>query len=268
MFFNPEEKNIQQLNDSIDELIMIVKERIERWDIPSVRFSTKETFLRLYKYAEESELNLYSIYEDLFRVAYSQRKHILGVMIQVFYFILFESWVPRYDVEKAEKASEVLLRLGLDFLNKDFAITKDCFISIDNLAGDMFEPEILSKEILSGASAFEKMTENPKLRGFVEQLVDWVRINDQYAWDAGIKTYLRDSIQYAEWEQERYDMIIKNFKQKYLLPALEQNINEDIEGYIQFLGELESEGDEDISFPAEELARMILSHEFLRPQNC
>lgn len=187
-------------------------------------------------------------------------------MIEIFNLILFGSWVPSYDIEKGENAARVMLSLGIDFFDKDLAISKDCFVAIDNLAGDMFEPEILGKEILLGASAFQKMTENPELRDFVEQLVDWIRINDQYAWDADVKTYLRDSIQYAEWEQEKYGIHMEAFKQKYLLLALEQNINESIKGYIQFLGELESEGDEDLTFPAEELASLILAYEFLRPK--
>jgi len=260
------EKDYPQVNDLIDELIMLVKERIEKWDVPSVRFATEKLFMKLYKRSEqEGFCELYTVFEDLFNYAYSQRKYILGVMIGVFSIILFGSWVPNYDVEKGEKAAKVMLRLGMDFLDKDLSVSEDCLTAIDNLAGDMFESEILSKEILLGAKAFQESTENPRLQGFVEQSVDWIRINDQYAWDASIKTYLRDSIKYAEWEQEKFEISVENFKQKYLLPALKQNINETTEEYLKFLAELESEGDEDVSFPAEELASMILSYEFLRP---
>lgn len=260
------EIDYRQVNDLVDELIMLVKERIEKWDVSSVRFATEELFIKLYRHSEqEGFCELYTIFKDLFSYAYSQRKYILEVMIDIFSLILFGSWVPNYDVERGEKAAKVMLRSGIDFLDKDLSVSENCLTAIDNLAGDMFEPEIFSKEILLCAKAFEKASENPELENFVEQFVDWIRINDQYAWEAEIKTYMKDSIQYAEWEQENYEINIGTFKQKHLLPALEQNISETTEEYVQFLDELKSEGDEDVTFPAEELSKMILAYEFLRP---
>lgn len=256
-----------EVNDQIDELIMLAKERIEKWDVPSVRFATEELFMKLYKRSEQKGFcELYVIFEDLFNYAYSQREYILGVMISVFSLILFGSWVPDYNIEKGEKAAKVMLRLGMDFLDKDLSVSEDCLTAIDNLAGDMFEPEIFSKEILLGSKAFQKSTMNPKLQDLLDQTVDWIRINDQYAWDDDNKTYLRDSIKYAEWEQENYETSLITFKEKFLLPALEQNISETTQEYVQFLGELESEGDEDTTFPSEELTKMILAYEFLKPK--
>ncbi|MEM2087516.1 MAG: HD domain-containing protein [Thermoproteota archaeon] len=261
----------QEVNYLIDMLISLLKERIEKWDVPSVKFATEELFTKLYKFSENRLNELYYIFEDLFNYACSQRKRLIFSMMEVFNSIMLDSWVSN-DIEKGEKAAKVMLRLGIDFLNKDLEISESCLRVIDNLAGDMFEPEILSKEILLGAAAFEKMTENSKLKIFLKQLVDWVRINDQYAWDADIKMYLRDSIWYAEWEIEKYEISevsFKRFTQKYLLPVLEENINKEIEGYVGYLSELESEENEDIAFGvefgAEDLANMILAYEFLRP---
>jgi len=256
----------QQVNDLVDELIMLVKERIEKWDVLSVRFATEEIFMKLYRHSEQRGFcELYTIFADLFSYAYSQTKHILGVMVHVFNLMFFGSWVPNYDVEKGEKAAKVMLRLGIDFLDKDLSVSEDCLTAIDNLAGDMFEPEILSKEILLGAKAFQKLTKNPRVQDFVEQTVDWIKINDEYAWENGNKTYLRDSIRYAEWEQEKFEINLETFKEKSLLPALEQNISKDIYEYVDFLGELEGGGDRDVSFPVEELSKMILGYDFLRP---
>jgi uncharacterized tellurite resistance protein B-like protein len=261
-----------EANDAIDMLIMQVKGQIERWDVPSVRFATRELFIKLYVFSEENEFcELYTIFKDLFAYAYSQRKHLIGTMMEVFDTLMwFESWVKGYDVEKGEKAAKVLLRLGIDFILKDLSITRDCFTSIDNLASDMFEPEILSKEILLGTSIFQKAIKNPKnleLRNLVEELVDWVRVNDEYSWDAEIRTYLRDSIKYAEWEQEKYGIDIEPFKHQFLLPALEVNIGMEIEEYTQFLEDLLNEGADgtEDTFPAEDLSKMILAYEFLRP---
>ena len=259
-----------RLNDLIDELIMLIKERIERWDIPSVRFSTKEIFLKLYRYAGKRGLcDLYVIYRDLFKHAYSQRKHILEVMIQVLYFIPFESRVPEYTVEKAEKASEVLLRLGIDFLNGDLAVVRYCFTSIDGLAGDMFEPEVLSKEIILGAYVYEEKSNDSAVRDFLTRIVEYIQINDQYAWEAENYTYLIDSIKYAEFEQTKYSINIEAFKKQCLLPAVEQNIDKQIEEFVDFLAESEFEDRKDIhfhtSFTIELLARLILSYESVRP---
>jgi hypothetical protein len=257
-----------QFEDSIDELLMLFKERIEKWDVPSVRFATKELFEKLYKLSEEDGFcELYVIYKDLFSYAYAQRRHLIDAMIQVFSFILFESWVPEYDIEKGEKAAKVMLRLGTDFLGRDLDISEACLTAIDNLASDMFEPEILSKEILFGAIAYQQTKRNRKLQSLIDQAVDWIKINDEYEWDGGggIGTYLRDSIQYAAWEQEKYETNIERFTLDFLLPALEENIKKGVREYADFLEGLADEGDNDVTFAAELLAQMILAYEFLRP---
>jgi len=35
----------EEVNNLIDLLIMLIKERIEKWDVPSIKFATKEIFL-------------------------------------------------------------------------------------------------------------------------------------------------------------------------------------------------------------------------------
>lgn len=60
----------QQVNDLVDILIMLFKERIEKWDVPSVKFATQELFTELYKFSgEEGFCELYTIYKDLFSYA-------------------------------------------------------------------------------------------------------------------------------------------------------------------------------------------------------
>jgi hypothetical protein len=253
----------EKTNDAIEVVVMMVKERIDKWDVPSVKFATEELFKRLYKFSEKEGMSdLYPIFKDLFVRAYLERRHLLGAMIQTFDLIMFESWVPLDDVERGEKAAKVMLKLAIDFLEKDLDVSRDCSIAIDNLAEDLFEPEILSKEILLASHAFEKSLKEPGLQEFVKNLSDWIRVNDQYAWDADIKTYLRDSIDYAEWEHQNYAISIDRFKIEVLYPELQQTIDQQIQGYVDFL--LESEA-EDTSFEAEELAKRIRAYEFLRP---
>lgn len=259
-----------RLDDLIDELIMLIKERIETWDVPSVRFSTKELFLKFYRYAGKRGLcELYVMYRDLFKYAYSQRKHILVVMIQALYFILFESQVHEYNVERAEKASEVLLRLSIDFLNQDLEVTSNCFSCIDNIAGDMFEPEILSKEIILGAYVHKEKSRSPVVKDLLNQISENIQVNDQYAWEAEDYTYLIDSLHYAEFEQTEYSINIEPFKKQYLLPAVGINIDTQVQEFADFLAGSEFEGRENLSshtsFTIELLARIILSYEGLRP---
>ena len=255
----------REINDLIEIIIMLLKERIEKWDIPSVKFATEELFTKLYKYSEKKGFcELYFIFKDLFRYAHSQRMQLIASMIETFELILFGSWVPHYDVERGEKAAKVMLRLGIDFLDKDLDISLNSCAAIDNLAGDMFEPEILSKEILMGASAFEKIDENPTLEDFVELITNWIKIKDEYSWEGGTFTYLIDSIKYAKSEQKKYGVKISKFEKEYLLPALMGNIDKQIQEYVDFLGELVEEGKEN-HFSAELLAKMILAYKSLRP---
>jgi hypothetical protein len=131
----------------------------------------------------------------------------------------------------------------------------------------MFEPEILSKEILFCAVAYQKSKGNPKLQDFVKQYSEWIGINEEYSWDGDTKSYLRDSIEYAEGEQYKYDLNIKSFKTNVLLPIYESIIDSQIEEYEHFLEETISEsGDrEDTSFEAEDLSKMILAYEPYHP---
>jgi hypothetical protein len=255
----------EKTNDAIDVIIMMFKERIDKWDVPSIKFATEELFKRLYKFSEKDGMSdLYLIFKDLFARAYAERRHLLDAMLETFGLIMFESWVPLDDVEIGEKAAKVMLKLAIDFLDKDLEVVRDCSMTIDDLAGDFFEPEILSKEILLAARVFEMSVKDQRLHEFSENLSDWIKVNDQYAWDADIKTYLRDSIDYAQWEHKNYSTNLDQFKTKVLYSELQQTIDKQIEGYVDFL--LESESHEDTSFEGEELVKTIRAYEFLRPE--
>jgi hypothetical protein len=252
-------------NELIDFIIMLVKERIDKWDTASVKFATKELFVRLYRFSDKNGFrDLYPIFKDLFARAYSERKQLLGEMVDSFSMMMFESWVPLDDVERGEQAAKVMVKLAMDFLDKDVNIAQGCAIAIDNLAGDMFEPEILSKEILLAAHAFDKAQKNPELQGFVDDLSSNIRINDTYAWDADIESYLIDSISYADWEQRNFGINLDAFRDKVLNPGLQQTIDEQIQEYADFLSHRETD-DEDLSYEAGLLARRILAYESLRP---
>ena len=262
------------LSDKIDELIMLLKKQIEKWDIPSVRFETKELFLKLYPYSgDENKLtDLYHIYKDLFMLAYSQRKRILVTMIDVFYSIWIDTWTSDYEIERAEKSCDILLKLGIDFLDKDLMIAKDCINQIDNAAGDMFEPEILSREILFGAIVEKRKNENIELAELSETIVDYLSWNNRYSHDDGKFDYLICGIKYAEDIQNNYNIDITSFKENYLLRILEEDKYEEINGYITFIEEKAYETDNsidiDLQFEAELLGLIISSYGRLYPEIC
>ena len=73
------------INDLIDVLIMLIRERIEKWDTPSIKYAVDEMFVKLYPHSEGEWLNeMYPIFKDLFSLAYSKRPHLLGVILSVF----------------------------------------------------------------------------------------------------------------------------------------------------------------------------------------
>jgi hypothetical protein len=189
-------------------------------------------------------------------------------MIAPFFTILLEAWIQGYDIEKGEQACKVMLGLGVDFLETDLSISEDCIHAIDNLAGDMFEPEIFSKEILICAVAYQKSHGNTDLKEFAEQYSEWIETNEEYSWDAGTKSYLRDSIEYAEGEQHKYGVDITLYKNDVLIPIINGIVDSQVEEYAQFLNEDRSEigNTDDVSFEAEELSKMILAYETYRPK--
>jgi len=256
-----------QVDDLTDRLIALVKERIEKWDVPSVRFATEETLTKLTTYSEKNGFcELYVFFEDLFRFAYIQRKHILGTMIGVFNLTLFELSI-NYDSEKAEKISRALLRLGLDFLDLDPLVSKDCLGAIDNLAEDEIKPEILSKEILLGAGAFEKAGESTRIADLLAVCTEYVRHNDEEAWFDADYSYILESLRYAKSEESLYNLKIKEFWEKELHPALQLNITKQVEGYIDFLEEPIDHGDIkfDKEYKTAELAKIVKIYEIVRP---
>jgi hypothetical protein len=262
---NQDWKTASREEDLIDSLVMIVKERIDKWDVPSVRYATRELFLHLYKFHKKGVLSdLYRVFRDLFSRAHSQRTRLCGEMIQVFDTIMFESWIPNDDVAKGEGAARIMLQVGKDFIFKDIKVVRDCLGAIDNLAGDAFYPEILSKEILLTCAAFEAPNPSDALKNFAKEATDWIKTNDQYAWDDENYTYLRDAIDYASWEQGNFDLNIDAMKREFLYPSLEKNIDERLEDYANFLSSEVISGN-GFDYERGQMVRLILDYQSLRP---
>jgi len=202
------------VNDLIDDVIKLFKERIEKWDVASVKFATKELFDSLYQFSEvEISSELYVIFKDLFSYAHSQRNRLIGTMIEELSHIMLESW-ENSNNERAEKAVKILLRLGIDFIDRDLDITEDCATAIDNLAGDMFDPKILAKQMLLASSIFER-SKNSKSQELVKGMIHNIKWNCRLVTD-GYRTsaYLKKAITHAQSEKELYRINFRTFKQK------------------------------------------------------
>ena len=262
------------LSDKIDELIMLFKEQIEMWDIPSVRFGTEELFLKLYPYSGDGNklTDLYVIYKDLFMLAYSQRRRILATMIEVFYSIWIDTWTSDYEIDRAEKSCDILLKLGIDFLDKDLVIAKNCFYQIDNAAGDMFEPEILSREIIFGAIVEKRKNENEELAELSETIIEYISWNNRYSHDDDKFDYLICGVKYAEGIQNNYNIDITPFKENCLLRILEEDKHEEINGFIELIEEKAYETDSSIDanprFEIENLELIISRYGKAHPDIC
>lgn len=261
-------ESYEQAHRLMHEIAMLLKERIDAWDEPSTKYGTRELFTRLYALSEGELPELYDIFKDLFGRAYRERKQLLESMIWTIKGMMMDSWAPQYNVAKAEKACKLLLRLGVDFFSTDLSVTELCASAIDDLASDMFEPEILSKEILLAAYTYGKVQKasTDKERVFVDQLVEWIRKNDEYAWDASYRSYFIDSIGFAFAEKETYGIDLREITVRFLHSSINKNINQQIQEFVDFV-ESEIENEEDgYSFAAEELVQIIMAYESIRPE--
>ena len=172
-----------------------MKKSIEEWKTFEVKEWFKKSLIFFSKYHKKFEI--YTIYKDLFFKAYQERKRILSHIIESLQEILMSIWVykenyPHRD-RVVETCADILLRLGADFLPIDKDITKDCSIVLDNVSSDFFDKKIFSRFILLGAECY-----NQKNVELAEEILLNIKINDEYAWDAGYYVYLIESLEYAK----------------------------------------------------------------------
>lgn len=250
------------LENLLKQLVDLFKQVFENLDLRWAKMATRELFMKLYRINERSEVELYTIFKNVFAYAHDQGPEVLESMVDALDAIMQDSWGAIDDVEKAEKATELILRLGIDFLERDISVTERCAIAITNLASDMFEPKILAKQIVLAACANEMSRNNLEAQALTQDLASWIEDNDQYAWDAGLLTYLRDSVEFARANQTQYGVDIGVFEKDFVAPALLRNIQVNIAGYVASLEGLKRHH---LSLAREELVGMISDYRGLRP---
>ena len=258
-------KNGGYADHKIDDLIGLCKEVIERWDASSLIYVTEELFRAFYSFSDWFvDKTLYPIYRDLFKLAYKERKQLLGRMLQTLEFILLRSWIE-YDIEKAEKCSDIVLRLGIDFIEEDIDVSKDCLIVLTNIAGDMSEKEVLSKIILFGAYVYNKYGAS---HPFVNEVLDSICTCADYALDDLYYGYLIDSLEYAKQTSKLYNIYVEPFENDMLLPIIIEMGKNAINEFIDYLVEPEEESgdiDFEIKFYEEEIDAIVRPYKKVMP---
>lgn len=258
-------KDISKFEEEVDNIIMMFKERIDKWDATSVKHGTKKLFENYYDYSGKESMNeLYIIFRDIFDYAYVNRKRILELMVTELHYITMNSWVKGYNIEKGEKSLKLLLRLGIKYLNIDLSITKTCYEVIDIWSADFFEPELFSKQIIFGAVIFERLKQEANLKSFFDDIVYDIKQNDYLSWDAGKFDYLIRAIDYAEKEQHLYSVVVEEFKKLYLIPVINENIESQLD-ISELLSEDYDKIDGDHSFKAGLISKIISSYNKVRP---
>lgn len=246
--------------EEMDDLIALIKKEIDSWNIKNVRFAIRELFLKLHKY---EGLLLHNILEDLYLRAYNQRLRLFDSMVHVFQDLWIENWIGRYDIELFEKIADVLLRLGIKFLDIDVRATRTFISVIDNMAGDVFEKEVLGRLVIFSAILLGRIgRESEKMDLFID-LLRWIEDNDKLAWDDEYYSYLIDSVEYAYQIQKEYNVNIDSFVNSFIEPVISRIKDRKLNGFIGYLKdsiEEELHGEDFIDYDTEYLVRIILSY--------
>ena len=196
------------LEPLLKRLANLFKQVFESLDLRWAEMTTRELFIKLYRISGRREIELYTVFKNVFAYAHDRGPQALNSMIESLDTIMQDSWGSIDDLEKTEKATEVMLRLGIDFLKTDISVTKRCAIAITNLAADMFEPKILAKQIVLAACANETDPNNLEAQELTQDLANWIENNDQYAWEAGIITYLQDAVEFAPLTKHNMELTL------------------------------------------------------------
>lgn len=195
---------------------------------------------------------------NLLKKAYEIRPIILNEILNNFGYKFMDYWINS-DARNANELSHLVLRLCVEFINKNMNIIKNAYIILDNISSDFFMPSLMAKQIMLISLIEEKINDDELVKDYTND----VSINDEYAWDAMYYSYLRDSIYQAEKEQHIYKIDISNIKYKYLNEYLESHMEELLESFISFLGESDYDN---IDYEIEYFDNIVSSYEFLNKE--
>jgi hypothetical protein len=255
----------EEAQKEIDRVTETIRDKIEIWDTSATKFACKELFLRLFEPAFKNDnLKIYSIFDSLFEFSYSQGNKTINAMMAAFDEILRTADEQKWGVEIAEKASEILLKLAMRFLNKDTSISEACMQIIDYATEDWPISELMSRQVLFAALLYQKRKREPKVNELLQTVTECIRVN--YV-DSCEKTLLLDSVDQAETEQNRFQVDVLPYKMGVLIPLLRKEIKSDIEGLLTVLEEdAYTEQEIHSDFLSSEISEMIIAYQRIEPR--
>jgi hypothetical protein len=254
------EKDAQQL---IDKLVFMIKEKIEIWDTASVKAACTELFLKLFEIAYTNDkMEVYDSFGELFEFAYSQGNKMINAILEAFEQILKKAEKYKYAIEISEKASEILLKLAINFLSRDISISEDLMRVVDYATEDWPISELMSRQILFGAYLYRK--KDASLDKLLKLTTNCIKCNYTDSFEKGL---LLDSINYAKAEQQKYEFEIASYEQAVLIPLLKKEIREDIKGLVSYLEEQVCLHEEiSYKFIKSDISQMIMAYQSIEPQ--
>ncbi|MDI6655174.1 MAG: hypothetical protein QME59_04735, partial [Candidatus Hydrothermarchaeota archaeon] len=113
---------------------------------------------------------------------------------------LHDATLVEKNEAKAEGCSSLLLDVAIEFIEKDFEITEECFLVIDDAAEDMISRKLLSKLIIIGAKITQAKNQTKRMKKFINQVSKSLEYDDREAWEINYFDYLLDSYAYIEDE--------------------------------------------------------------------
>ena len=246
------------VQQGVYEYLSNCRNLMSNYDIESLEYAVKELILTLYK----TDINMFLILKDMMEFSEPYGERVQGTIISAVYNVMLTNWLETQEPELTEKCSDILLRIAIRYLEEKPKITMDCFISLDNIAGDLFEESVLSRIIILGAIIEESTDlDNKRLNKLKNDLLNAIKWNDIYSHDAVRYDYLISSIEYAKGIQSDYEIDIEKYRKKYLVPILKEIVEQEIEEYIQYFDDLIAdsiEGKEEISESSIEYAAQDL----------
>ena len=185
--------NILGASEVFNDLEELIQNEIMAYNVINFQYGIKELFNKLY-IKHEHKLDCII---DISKFAYSFNKELFLYIIQTLNFIGLDSFLTS-NITMGERCSKLLLLIGRDYLDRDIMASRTCHLAIDNIAGDMFEPEIFSKQIIFGSLVHEQSTSNEKLIDFRDDIINSI-----------ISTY---EVSFDEYGDENYTFLKKSFE--------------------------------------------------------
>lgn len=242
----------------------MIKKEIDAWNKENFCFAIRESFMNFYPYFDKLNFTFEGL-KELFVYAYNMRKRFAIDIIGELVGILFDATMKKEENKvMADGCSALLLDISIGFIEKDFDITELCFLTVDDMAEDnMTSRSLLSMMIVMGAKITQSKNKTKRIKNFVDQIIRSLEYDNREPWEINYFSYLLDSYAYINEIkgykdiEEKYDISLSKFYDKYIIKIIEENKNHFIEEFITHLEEISLEEDQDTQFLVDSESKML-----------